>query len=665
MTTFKTGNAIGSTAVKDLYDNAENLDYATNDKAARQWTDRLGVERKTWYGMEQDFQDFLVRSGYDPIGDYAAGLEITARNQVFRKDGEMYRVSAALELPYTTTGDWATEGSLFVAVGDAVLRQQLSDGSTPGLGAGMVGYGASTVDQAVTSIEASQVDLQQDVVTAQADIADLQEDRLIQFGINSKSYNSVNGALISQNPWGVRCLNVLGDSISFGANANDIERDSYVGILKKMLNVEFGQANIGLLNIISGSSNEHGSYGQYFSASSSQTGTWTSISGPGASHIPFGFALQSNVVGSTQNLKCPLSQRYMRVWYDGTVSGSIEVVIDSVVVQTITTDGMGTGGDRATTAIELGLAVTANKGVCNFTLRCKSGTIRLTGLEFTNDLSGNSFRVHNFSRDGRAGRYVGQEVINQACAGAYAFIWALGTNDVPGLDEVALAEYTQRIDWIISAAAANRTRVVFVDFLFDQPYSHPLRQQIRRGAATVRGSVLIEADRVWTVSGAQYSDAERTSRGLAAGVHPEEIGHRLIAESIAKSLGLQVTSKREAILRDPMWKALDMSASTLVNSSTIPGRISGYRIGERFVEVVVNITTVPTTTTLLGTIPAADSPGLAGLNIPSNPDPTGKHGLFTIASDGGIYYRPDPTSSPPAAVSLYAAIPYHNGFSWF
>lgn len=143
MTTFNTGNPLGSSAVKDLYDNAENLDTAVNDVANETWVDRLGVTRKTFYGMEQDFQQFLIDSGYVNIGDYAAGLEITARNQTFWRDGELYRAGASLDLPYTTTGDWASEESLFVATGDRSLRQDLSNvASEDGKGAAMIGYTA-------------------------------------------------------------------------------------------------------------------------------------------------------------------------------------------------------------------------------------------------------------------------------------------------------------------------------------------------------------------------------------------------------------------------------------------------------------------------------------------------------------------------------------------
>jgi len=153
MTTYNTGNPLGSTAVKDLYDNAENFDAALNDPDADHWIDRLGQVRKSWSGMQRQFDGFmagsaqsfssfmsqsqdefaalLISSGYVDIGEYAEGLEIESRNQIFRKDGELYRAGAALSLPYTTTGNWSAEGASFVSVGDAALRQELAqpDGS--------------------------------------------------------------------------------------------------------------------------------------------------------------------------------------------------------------------------------------------------------------------------------------------------------------------------------------------------------------------------------------------------------------------------------------------------------------------------------------------------------------------------------------------------------
>ena len=54
------------------------------------------------------------------------------------KGGQPYRLSSLAAVPYTTTGDWATESDAFVLLGDDVLRQEIYDQTDPRKGAGMV-----------------------------------------------------------------------------------------------------------------------------------------------------------------------------------------------------------------------------------------------------------------------------------------------------------------------------------------------------------------------------------------------------------------------------------------------------------------------------------------------------------------------------------------------
>lgn len=158
MTTYNTGNPIGSKDPRDLYDNAENLDTAVNDTSRDTWSDRLGRSRKTMSGMERQFDaaedyrettfvstqadkqnrfnDFIASSGYQFLGDYAAGIEITEYNQIIRdSDGEFWRLSGQVGLPYTTTGAGLPEDDSLTPLGDAVLRQELAN---PDMGAAMV-----------------------------------------------------------------------------------------------------------------------------------------------------------------------------------------------------------------------------------------------------------------------------------------------------------------------------------------------------------------------------------------------------------------------------------------------------------------------------------------------------------------------------------------------
>ncbi len=167
MSTYKTGNPLGSAAVKDLFDNAENLDFALNSLTALIWTDRLGKVRPSFFGMETSFlsqmasqesrftsqladQDtrfdtFIASSGYDIVGDYTVGtipegdpLTITEYNQLIRYNNELYKLTAATNIPFTASGKtdetWTTTDSAhFVSVGDAALRQNLGSNELPGL----------------------------------------------------------------------------------------------------------------------------------------------------------------------------------------------------------------------------------------------------------------------------------------------------------------------------------------------------------------------------------------------------------------------------------------------------------------------------------------------------------------------------------------------------
>lgn len=91
---------------------------------------------------ETRFQQFLLNSGYQFLGDYENGpYTITARNQIIRYQNEFWRLNAATNPPYTTTGvnstSWATDVTHLVSVGDATLRQNLSS-SGEGLGSDLV-----------------------------------------------------------------------------------------------------------------------------------------------------------------------------------------------------------------------------------------------------------------------------------------------------------------------------------------------------------------------------------------------------------------------------------------------------------------------------------------------------------------------------------------------
>lgn len=147
MTTYNTGNPLGSVDVRDLYDNAQNADNFSNGPLDA-YPDRFGVSRQSLQGIRNASQ-------YVDLGPYGPGLNFTARNQVFSYLGELYAPGPSITLPYTTTGAGAGEIANFRSVGDAILRQDLlaSDGAE------RVGYGALTVAETLDAIQTAGKDI--------------------------------------------------------------------------------------------------------------------------------------------------------------------------------------------------------------------------------------------------------------------------------------------------------------------------------------------------------------------------------------------------------------------------------------------------------------------------------------------------------------------------
>lgn len=160
MATTPTNKPIPSEDPRDLKFNAGKIDEEVNGNADY-YTDRFGVQRLTNTGrnhqfheqmtqQESDFQQFLLNSGYQLLGDYENGpYTISARNQIIRYQNEFWRLNAATNPPYTTTGinsaSWATDVTHLVSVGDANLRQELSSET----GASMVHRNTSPLDRII------------------------------------------------------------------------------------------------------------------------------------------------------------------------------------------------------------------------------------------------------------------------------------------------------------------------------------------------------------------------------------------------------------------------------------------------------------------------------------------------------------------------------------
>lgn len=145
-------NYISEEDIRALKESEQHIEHVARSRdssgsKALSVTDTIrgeSVTNRTLDGLEKLYTDKIESLGYQQMGDYATGINITARDQIVFYDGSWYMYRG--ELPHVTTGatlpedggiwsDTNPNGS-WVDVGDASLRSELEngDGSLIGIG---------------------------------------------------------------------------------------------------------------------------------------------------------------------------------------------------------------------------------------------------------------------------------------------------------------------------------------------------------------------------------------------------------------------------------------------------------------------------------------------------------------------------------------------------
>ncbi|MGZ2789598.1 hypothetical protein AAER32_24460 [Pseudomonas aeruginosa] len=147
MTTYATGNPLGSKDPRDLYDNAENFEAAMNDRVNTTWNDRFGVTRPTLKGYEEQFNYFLAGSGFEnPPLIYVDGSPLTVdrATQIIERGGNIYSIKLPSSFPVVLSGDWSEDEGLLVVRGDQSLRQEITS-TSPSEGSSIIGNSTVSV----------------------------------------------------------------------------------------------------------------------------------------------------------------------------------------------------------------------------------------------------------------------------------------------------------------------------------------------------------------------------------------------------------------------------------------------------------------------------------------------------------------------------------------
>lgn len=570
MTTFNTGNPVPSAAAQDRYDNSQVFDELMNGTAPST-PDRLGVPRQSYAGMEQafagseadraaSFQAFLEGSGWSSLGAYAAGISITSHSQTVDYQGRPYQlkpsVPASIDAPYVTTGNWATEGGNFKLVGDNSLRQEIAAQT----GSGMVGHNTSgtyATGTAGAAINAAQEAAEDAQAAAEQAVTDSRE-----FASTGVFGNSEMLTRIRARISGAPTMYVLGDSISHGAFAGDIYRNGWVNLFRRMLYNEIGTVSYGYTPITS--LFDPNNVRSFEVHEIDFTGTWASRDASAGSYVPQGLSWVSSTLGSTIKSTIPTFQDSCTVYYVSRPGGgTFDIKVNGTVVASVNTQSATVDG-----LVGQSIFLTDNRsGHCVIEVVTTSELpVEVVGFSYAGSYSDSV--LHNFSISGRRLRWVDESVIISMLKGTSLFVMALGINDASQneTDAPYYAAFVQRIDWLIQYANQYGVPMIVPDFCWSLPPTNKTRMQLKRLADETQGLYIPFAD--FFRKGGVIADANyriNTLKLFQDESHPNPYGHKYIAETIAKRLGLSVTSKKQALDYHDWWMPLYLGASTIKN----------------------------------------------------------------------------------------------------
>ena len=349
-------------------------------------------------------------------------------------------------------------------------------------------------------------------------------------------------------------ISVLGDSITHGAFALNSFNHSWGRLFQKMANVELQSKSYGVINFLSLGS---GATTTTDIHSVNFTGSW-SASTNGLKTL-IGSALSNSAVNNEIQITIPSFQSNANLNYiQSPTGGTFELYINGVLYSTTNTSG------TLDPYAFVGFPVTDNgKGYCFIQIRVIVGTCEISTIQY---YKGTTPLVNLFATSGRKLREVTDSTIEVVCANSSTLVMALGHNDTYTTDLVS------RIDKLILECNNNNIMLVIPDFRWNLGTTDTVRQELVRLHQNVPNSIYIPFPELFKNNG-DTVDGTYTVTTLdlfTDASHPNQTGHKLIAETIAKSMNFSVTSKEEAnSIHNYVMPLMLNTGTTVANIGTV------------------------------------------------------------------------------------------------
>lgn len=287
-------------------------------------------------------------------------------------------------------------------------------------------------------------------------------------GKQSTDSGFLNAALFNKgrDAYGGKSINILGDSISHGANAPNIPDHSYVGLLKKAVAKKFGVYNYGFTSLLCTFDNPDGTY-QELHTIDLAAGEWGHGGGEGAAgHL--GFELYRSLSGQakmtvTVDRNATDAGRHVKglyVYYEaGPAQGSFRVEAAGRTLATVDCRRDKTDTCARSPYIPLPANLPAKAEIR--VVSSGAAPVVITGFGYAEEPNG--VTVQNYSRSGLQLVEVGNDVIQSVCR-ANVVVLALGFNDA-GM-QADHAAFRNKINRIIRSCEASGAKLAVVDTLW-------------------------------------------------------------------------------------------------------------------------------------------------------------------------------------------------------
>lgn len=386
-------------------------------------------------------------------------------------------------------------------------------------------------------------------------------------------------------------ITFLGDSNSHGVGAVDIYRNSYVNIIKRLINYEHGSENYGYAPLMSTGTGDYFSQDIHeisFLAEGGRKNSWISCEGRSGSHVPQGLSFVSFESGNIIATTVPTFQRRIKIWYiSNNDCGSFIIRLNGNAVTVVNTYSQDLSPLSSVT-VDLydghyeaeGLPFPAlTPGLCR--VECVTNSekkVEICGFSYVS--SEKSLTVNNFSNSGRRLCWIDDLAIKKIIENTDVLVMALSYNDAfdNSNDESYFSEYKSKIDSIIKYARQFHVSVIVADFIWDEVASNLTRIELRRLAQESDG-IYIPFPEIFSPDGLTPSWRYRMNevKMFFEPAHLNIYGHECVSDVLGSYMGLGSTSKEFALSSCDWWFPLKLLGTGIQNSGADSDSVSAVR----------------------------------------------------------------------------------------